>query len=194
MVNGSAVFLCELLVGVFIGTLIGAVILKASCALYNMLVGASGTPAGGMAAEPDSALAANDDWANYQRITSSAGVPKPRIEWAMGIVFFAALVNAGASFIILRIFRTAGQAAGHGVRGTLPIYFLVFIPLHPRPGRPERGHAAHQLRQGAARRSALPPPQHLHCRDPRRLDRAGLRPRPRPVRLSPAPNPSGPEA
>ncbi len=137
MVNSFAVLFCEVIIGVLIGTLIGAFILKISCAVYNFLAGVSHKPPGlpavvaqsGDAPDtPNPAVGTDEAWAEYDRIAMSPGVPIPRFEWAMRIVFFAALVNTTGSFIVLRVVRLAWQASVRRPIGNLPI-FLVASPL-----------------------------------------------------------------
>ncbi|HEY7427355.1 MAG TPA: hypothetical protein VH682_24185 [Gemmataceae bacterium] len=132
--------LCVLLAGIVIGTPIAAVLLKVSCALFNLLAGASGKPSyrparRAAAGEPETETnimqepaPASDEGADNENIMRSPGVPKPSFEWATCIVLFAALVNAVVSFILLRVLRLAGQVAGSGAFGSVSIY-LVFSPL-----------------------------------------------------------------
>jgi hypothetical protein len=65
--------LCGLVFGVVIATVIGAIILRAACSLYNKIVGGSRAP---------------------------GAVPDPGFGKAMAIVFVATLVNFVLSFII----------------------------------------------------------------------------------------------
>ena len=65
--------LCALVFMVAIGTVVGAIILRAACSLYNKIVGGSRAP---------------------------GAVPNPGFGKAMGIVFVATLVNFGLSFVI----------------------------------------------------------------------------------------------
>ena len=148
MVHGAAVDFWVILGGILIGALIGAVFLKTSCAFYNMLAGSLGkletetkselapvlTPDADRTDDESSAitktplrkraLAADDDWAKYESIATLPDVPKPSFERAMGIVFVAALGNALAGFILLRILRLAGQPAGIGALVSMPINLI----------------------------------------------------------------------
>ena len=141
MVHGSAVFLFELLVVVLIGTMIGAFILKTSCALYNLLAGtfakspslsrpraSDSVPETRITSQPGTAPTLADDWAYRQKVETPLSVPKPSFEWAMCIVFVVALVNALVYFLALRIFRLAGMAAGLGALRSWPID-LILCPL-----------------------------------------------------------------
>ncbi|HTU90203.1 MAG TPA: hypothetical protein VMF69_09030 [Gemmataceae bacterium] len=162
MVHGAAVDFWVILGGILIGALIGAVFLKTSCALYNMLADSSSMPSSPTAVgkpeietkselapflTPDDdrtddeslaitktplrkrAPAADDDWAKYESIAALPSVPKPSFERAMGIVFVAALGNALAGFILLRILHLAGQPDGIRALVSMPIY-LVYQPLN----------------------------------------------------------------
>jgi hypothetical protein len=141
MVNEFAVLFCELIVGILLATLSGAFILKVSCALYNLLAGVSrkstANPATGereitVLGKPITISGPEDRWEEYEeeheRIDTSPGVPIPRFEWAMRILFFATLINTTGSFIVLRVARLVWQATVRGHIGTLPI-FLVASPL-----------------------------------------------------------------
>lgn len=140
MVHGAAVDMFVLLAGTLVGTLIGAVLLKTSCALFNMLAGAWGELASrpmpqeaakkhemGIQVAPASTLTPNGD-ASDANLETVPGVPKPSFEWAMGIAFVSALVNAVAGFLLYRILRLAGQAPGLDALKSMPFY-LVFSPL-----------------------------------------------------------------
>src|SRR5690348_14743218 len=133
MVNSLAVLFCEVIIGVLVATLIGAFILKISCALYNILAGVSHKPPGLPAVTeptrdpidtPNPAPGSEEAWAEYDRIAASPGVPIPRFEWAMRIVFLAALVNTTGSFIVIRVVRLAWQASVHRPIGNLPIFLV----------------------------------------------------------------------
>jgi hypothetical protein len=137
MVNGLAVLFCELIVGILLTTLIGAFILKVSCALFNLLAGVSRKPSAGAATgepgmanlgPPISVPEAEDRWEELEMADTSPGVPIPRFEWAMRILFFATLVNTTGSFIVLRVVRLVWQASVRGSFGAVPI-FLIASPL-----------------------------------------------------------------
>lgn len=140
MIHGAAVDLFLLLVYALIGTLIGAVILKASCALFNLFAGALGEASSppmpqeavakhetGIQVEPAPILMPDDD-ARNANLESKPGVPKPSFEWAMGIAFVSALVSAVLYFLLFRILRLVGQAPGLDALKSMPFY-LVFSPL-----------------------------------------------------------------
>ena len=76
--NGDAlgVFLCFRVFALALGTVIGAVFLRAACAIYNKLAGGKGSP---------------------------SSVPKPLFGKAMGITFVTALVNLVAGFELLSL-------------------------------------------------------------------------------------------
>jgi hypothetical protein len=122
---------------VSIATLVGPFILQASCALYNLLAGVWGKPAnrtGTVAPEtniigpPNSDLAPANDGADHARAGALPGVPTPRIERAIFIMFLTTLVETAGWFIILRLSRLMGQVAGHGAYESLrPL--LVSFPL-----------------------------------------------------------------
>lgn len=128
MVNSLAVLFCELLIAIFLATLIGAFILKVACALYNLLAGAAGKPPIDTLENPIPVLGPDGDQADFEHAVESPGVPIPRFEWAMRIIFFATLVNTTGSFIVLRVVRLAGQAFMRRTFESLPI-FLVASPL-----------------------------------------------------------------
>ncbi len=137
MVNALAVLFCELIVAILLGTLIGAFILKVACALFNLLAGASRKPADraasgepGMAplGKPISISGPEDRWEELEEPDTSPGVPIPRFEWAMRILFFATLINTTGSFIVLRLARLVWQPSLRGSLGTLSI-FLIASPL-----------------------------------------------------------------
>jgi hypothetical protein len=105
MPNAGAVlgmFLCFLAVGILIGTLIGAVILRAACALYNAMAGGKGSP--------------------YR-------VPEPELGKAMGIVLVTALINIAASFVLGLAVGGGAAATGTGVEGPALLLQLVSLPL-----------------------------------------------------------------
>ncbi|HEV3261908.1 MAG TPA: hypothetical protein VG013_33970 [Gemmataceae bacterium] len=76
--NGGAlwVFLCLRVFAILLGTVIGAVFLRAACAFYNKLAGGKGSP---------------------------SSVPEPLLGKAMGITFVTALVNAVPGFELLSL-------------------------------------------------------------------------------------------
>ena len=133
--------LAEKLAAVFGGTIgmltaifIGAVVLRVSCMLYNLLAGDPDKPSGPTSqSEPETDVIghpeANDEnWAEYQKNLALPGVPRPTLERAMRIIFFAALVNITGSFIVYRILRLMGLASASGTLRSLSI-LLFFIPL-----------------------------------------------------------------
>jgi hypothetical protein len=98
--------LCALAVMLVIGTVIGAIILRAACALYNKLVGGPKTP---------------------------TSVPEPDFGRAMGIIFVAWLVNLAAGFMLSMVF--AGGVGADRVQTmmaqaiSIPIGFLVLAGM-----------------------------------------------------------------
>jgi hypothetical protein len=143
--------LCALVFGILIGTVIGAVILRAAIALYNKMAGASSPPRGRRpearpaAREGDEGimagkappqagdtdedleeeeLAAWDD--RYRRM--SAGVPEPTFSRAMGITFVTALVQAIAGFSVGFATQGAAAAGGQG-QGLGPQILAMLISL-----------------------------------------------------------------
>jgi hypothetical protein len=152
VINSSALDFFLFLLGIFTMTLIGAILLRSACALFNLFAGAAGEPAdtpAGVAAVagpqtqagsestavsaadqnwplPQStaitrtplgerSLALEDDWEEQERIAALPGVPKPSLEWAMGIFFIATLLSSVSSFILFRVLRMAGLASGSGL-------------------------------------------------------------------------------
>ncbi len=87
--EGAAVgvLLCSLAFGVAVGTLIGAVFLRAAVALYNKMAG-GGRPPG--------------------------GVPEPDFGKALGITFVTTLINIGVGFVIGMVTNTWGAAGPRG--------------------------------------------------------------------------------
>jgi hypothetical protein len=67
------VFVCFMVVGIAIGTLIGAILLRAACALYNRLAGGKNSP---------------------------SSVPEPELGKAMGIALVTAIVNAVIGYLL----------------------------------------------------------------------------------------------
>lgn len=156
MVNIFALHFLELVVVFIVGMLIEGAILQASCALFNLLAGASGllppspvprettvdqvstsAPAvESIATSPGSAnpnleqaiQTPEDVEADAERIMVLPGVPRLSLDRAMRVVFVAALLNIAASFIVLRVLRLAGLAAGANALRSLP-FDLVVIPL-----------------------------------------------------------------
>jgi hypothetical protein len=121
MVKGSAIFLGELLAFVLTWTLIGGVILKVSCILYNLLAAASS-----MSSEPMGSPTPESE-PDTRTNRQSPSVPKPSIEWAMCIVFVAVLVNMLAGFIVNRVLHLAGLATGLNALRSIPIDFVFFL-------------------------------------------------------------------
>lgn len=143
MFKGSALEFCVLVGYIVIGAVVGAIFLKAACALFNMLAGASSeTPdrSARRAIEGESSTeitsapsqkqlpAAGEDWPEYVNLATLPGVPRPSFERAMAIVFIVALGNLVSIFILHRISRLAGQVGGSGALLSLPLLF-VYYPL-----------------------------------------------------------------
>lgn len=97
-----AVFLCVMVFATAFGTVIGAVFLRAACALYNQLAGGSGSP---------------------------SSVPQPLQAKAMGITFVTTLVNAVAGLGIGLLVGASGAAVGAGQRGSVVIVQLLSLPV-----------------------------------------------------------------
>ena len=96
-------FLCAMGTFLVIGTLIGAVILRTACWLYNTFVGGRKT---------------------------SRSVPEPDFGKAMGIAFVTWLVNVGVSFAIG--FVVGGTAAAMGqARSNAPVAIAQLISIPP---------------------------------------------------------------
>ena len=157
MLNYSALTFIELVVVFILVVLVQGAILQVSCALFNLLAGASGTtlpqPVGREAAVESGrdltptaesiTTSPGADHPNFEqairtpedaggddeRIVMSPGVPRLGLERAMRIIFVVALVNIGTSFIVFRVLRLAGLAAGASALRTLPLY-LLSAPLH----------------------------------------------------------------
>jgi hypothetical protein len=90
--------LCGLVVGVAIGTLIGAIILRAACWLYNKLAGGPGSP---------------------------SAVPEPTMGSALGIAFVTMLVQFGVG-MVLGLLGAAAQSSPLVINLiSMPISFLV---------------------------------------------------------------------
>lgn len=112
MVNDLAVLSCELVLDLLIQILAGAVILRLSCAVYNLFAGASGNHNGVTAARlPRHPLKSGADRGLYQGSGTISGVPMPDFDKAVGIVFLATLINAPGTFTIFKLLRVAGQAS-----------------------------------------------------------------------------------
>lgn len=103
------VLICSLLVGLVIGTLIGAIILRAAVALYNSIVGRS----------------------------SLSTVPEPAFGKAMGITFLTSLIQLVVRFVLTLAGGAAAQgsrtdggliALGVGLLA-IPVSFLVMAGL-----------------------------------------------------------------
>lgn len=128
MINDPSLLFCEVLAGFCIAIPIGAFVLQTSCSLYDLLTGVSGTAAGepntDIIIRPEPDLAPPPDSAEYERIVTSPGVPRPSFERAVLIFFFAALVNTAGSFILFRIVRLVGQASVNSSFWPLTIVFI----------------------------------------------------------------------
>ena len=94
--------LCVLAIGVLVGTVIGAVFLRAAIALFNKIVGASGPP---------------------------DGVPEPLFGRAMGITFVTSIVNAVAGFLIGLVVGAGAQATEAGKQSATITANLISTPL-----------------------------------------------------------------
>ncbi len=104
MGNSGAIgaLLCVMVFGIAIGTLIGAVFLRAACSLYNKLAGGRKSP---------------------------NGVPEPPLGKAMGITFVTSLVNAVVSFGIGFVVGTGGATAGASDRSMVLLAQLLSLPF-----------------------------------------------------------------
>ena len=102
--NGGAlgVFLCVRVFAVALGTVIGAVFLRAACAFYNKLAGGKGSP---------------------------SSVPEPLLGKAMGITFVTTLANAVAGSVIGVLVGAGSAAAGDSERGSAVIAQLLTLPV-----------------------------------------------------------------
>jgi hypothetical protein len=89
-------------IGVAIASLIGAVFLPATCALYNKIAGGRGSP---------------------------ASVPEPSMAKAMGILFAVALINAVLGFFIALVIAAVGSAAGARQQHTTLLAELITFPI-----------------------------------------------------------------
>jgi hypothetical protein len=94
--------LCFFIVAVALGTLIGAVFLRAACALYNRLVGGRKSP---------------------------SSVPEPLLGKAMGITFVTTLVNVVLAFGIGLMVGVGGTATGASQRGMEALAQLISLPF-----------------------------------------------------------------
>lgn len=143
--------LCALVFGLFLGTLIGGVILRAACALYNKLAGAKPPKRGSVpdweepplrrpekgevgegitgSPQPFDYREAREEEDLEQRIRASQGVPEPELGTAMLIAFVSLLVNTAVNFGI-RFTLSGGQAAFGGADLTAQIIAsLISIPI-----------------------------------------------------------------
>ena len=120
MVNDFAAFF-ELLALALAVTLIGGVILKVSCILYNLLACVLS-----MSFEPPNSYKPESKPVTVTNINPPS-VPRPSIEQAMCIVFVAALLSMMAEFIAIRLFRFAGFATGISALRSLPLDLLFFV-------------------------------------------------------------------
>ena len=141
MFKGSALDFFVLVGYIVIGAVVGAVFLKAACALFNMLAGASGemsdrsarrATAGESSTDITTAPsqkrlpAAGEDWPDYVNLATLPGVPRPSFERAMAIVFVVALGNLVTIFILHRLSRLAGQVGGSGALFSIPLLFICY--------------------------------------------------------------------
>jgi hypothetical protein len=104
MPKGAAigVLLCALVVGVAVGTLIGAVILRAAVALYNKLAGVASSP---------------------------YSVPKPALGKAMTITFAISLVQMVAGLLITGLFRGNGAVDVVAQLISFPVSLLIMVEM-----------------------------------------------------------------
>lgn len=144
MLKGSALDFLLVIGYIVVGAAMGAVFLKAACAIFNLLAGGSVGPPGrpvrrAAARESSTEItttplqkqlpAAEEDLPNSESITTALpGVPKPSFEQAMAIVFIVALGNLVMIFILDRLSHLAGQVRGAGALLSIPILFL-YCPL-----------------------------------------------------------------
>lgn len=140
MIKGAAVDFFVFVGCILLGTFIGAIFLKAACALLNRLAGVSLEPPARTVrravVSPSSTeittapvqkqlSVVEEELPNSESITTSLpGVPRPSFEWAMAIVFVAALANALMGFILLRLLRVAGRPSNLDVLVFPPINFF----------------------------------------------------------------------
>jgi hypothetical protein len=94
--------LCVLLAAIALGTLIGAVFLRAACALYNKFAGGKRSP---------------------------SSVPEPPLGKAMAITFLTALVNTVVGVMIGLLIRGSDTAAGAGESGAAITEQLLSLPV-----------------------------------------------------------------
>jgi hypothetical protein len=104
MPEGAAIvgLLFVLVIGVAVGTLIGAVFLRAAVALYNKLAGGASSP---------------------------GGVPEPALGKAMWITFAASLAQMIAGFFIDAVTGPGPTAPGAGEKGVGVVGQLISIPV-----------------------------------------------------------------
>jgi hypothetical protein len=104
MSNGGAsgVFLCVMVFAIALGTVIGALFLRAACALSNKLADSKGSP---------------------------RSVPEPQLDKAIGITFVTTLVNAVVGFVIGLLVGAGTAATGPGGRGPTVIAQLLSLPV-----------------------------------------------------------------
>jgi hypothetical protein len=135
MAGGLGIACCMIIGALVIGVLIGAVILRCACWLYNKIVGAPGGPAAYRDGvdddrprrrldaeryddedeEDDESGEEEDDRPRPRRRPAAydpdgPGVPEPTMGKAMGIMVVDMIVGAGINFVI-------GFATGAGMRG-----------------------------------------------------------------------------
>lgn len=125
--------LCMLLIGLPIGLLIGALILRGAASLANRCVGSADRPYYGD----------DEDWEDYPRSRKKrhrrfAGIPEPEIGRGMLIMLVIFIVNAAVSYGIRQVVGPVVVNAGAGPfpRGQvlsqlfgLPIGFLVLSSM-----------------------------------------------------------------
>ncbi|MGH7222887.1 MAG: hypothetical protein ACRELF_06650, partial [Gemmataceae bacterium] len=129
MVNNSVTLFCELMFVLFIGTMIGAVVLQLACALYNLCASIPRKQTGVPAAwPPGRALKSDAHWALYDRVATQPGVSRPGFDRAVLIVLVATLVNAPGAFFILQLLLLTEQVAWYDYRKSLPDAWCV-LPM-----------------------------------------------------------------
>jgi hypothetical protein len=149
------VMVCVMAFALLIGTAVGAVILRAACALFNKMVGDTGRPARrrpremeeserfgeraggtGIVTEEDAEAGrtpALEDRGEFSSpLVTRPGVVEPEMGKAMGIVFLTYLVNIVVSFAVGFCLGAGAGAAGAGkaqVQGVSLLANLIALPI-----------------------------------------------------------------